>query len=329
MYIVTVDGGTTNTRAFLWKDTHLVKQIKSEIGVRNVSIDGDSHKLVETIKQLLYELCNNDMKEDDINFIFVSGMLTSEMGLCPLPHIVAPVALKTLAFSMVKQQIPNISSRPIWFVPGIKNMDTTKRPIRDICHIDMMRGEETEVAGLMSLTNIRGKRLYILPGSHNKYIWVNENDVIEGCMTTLTGEILSSLTRHTILSKTLNRSFAIQFDKSSFLEGVADHKISSLTRSVFLTRVRYMFDEYSNVEAQNYLLGALLADDMIALRKNDAYGPIRERKIIIAAKPVMTQALATIFDFYRWESVIVDVDKFPGISGIGAIRLASILGLTK
>ena len=91
MYSV-IDTGTTNTRIYIVKDTgEIVAKAYRKVGVRDTAISGSKKALVDGIVACFHDaLANGGLREDDINLIFVSGMLTSELGLIDLPHICAP-----------------------------------------------------------------------------------------------------------------------------------------------------------------------------------------------------------------------------------------------
>lgn len=47
--------------------------------------------------------------------------------------------------------------------------------------------------------------LFILPGSHNKFVSVDREGKITGCLTSISGELLASITNDTIIAKSVNR----------------------------------------------------------------------------------------------------------------------------
>ena len=53
-YIITVDGGTTNTRCILWDENRRrIAQENRPVGVRNTAIDGHNRKLKQAVKECL------------------------------------------------------------------------------------------------------------------------------------------------------------------------------------------------------------------------------------------------------------------------------------
>ena len=50
-YIITIDGGTTNTRCILWgSGQRRIDEERRAVGVRNTSIDGNNHKLKQAVR---------------------------------------------------------------------------------------------------------------------------------------------------------------------------------------------------------------------------------------------------------------------------------------
>ena len=68
--------------------------------------------------------------------------------------------------------------------------------------------EETEALDLLSLITVKGAVLLALPGSHNKFVTTDRSGRLTGCSTTLSGELLSAITNHTIIADAVNHSFA-------------------------------------------------------------------------------------------------------------------------
>ena len=51
-YIITIDGGTTNTRCILWDNRrNRVGEERREVGVRNTAIDGNNERLKQAVKE--------------------------------------------------------------------------------------------------------------------------------------------------------------------------------------------------------------------------------------------------------------------------------------
>ena len=95
---LTIDTGTTNTRVTVLKDGALLAQAKSETGVRVSAIDGDNHRLKQAVRQCLDEALDRaGIGWDQVCGVAANGMITSNVGLCEIPHCTAPAGAAELA----------------------------------------------------------------------------------------------------------------------------------------------------------------------------------------------------------------------------------------
>lgn len=328
MYIATIDAGTSNTRTRIWHEDLIVAESSQAVGVRNTAIDGNNSKLIAAIHDTLHEAAPQaGIAVNDMDLVLASGMLTSNVGLVEIPHVVAPVSLKMLADSMLSKTLPEICSQPIWFVPGVKNFANEALADELISEMDIMRGEEVEACALLKRLRIQGPAIMALPGSHNKYVAFDEDNKIVGCMTTIAGEMLHSLTFDTILADAVKRSFATEFDQEAFCRGVDYGEKLGLGRAAFMARIMTMFAEYTPSQAQNYLLGLILADDWQSLQGSPLFAKYQTATIVVAGKPVMQQAYKTLFEQVGRNVILVDDSVQCGLSGFGAIVVAKERGL--
>ena len=139
---ITIDGGTTNTRINLVVDGVLKTTEKINIGAQK-SIDGNE-PLRNGVKSAISAILRkNGITENSVHRILASGMITSEFGLCNLDHITVPAGICELSNTTHEVVLEHISSIPFVFVRGVKTVSD------DIAFADMMRGEETELMGIM------------------------------------------------------------------------------------------------------------------------------------------------------------------------------------
>lgn len=329
MIIATIDSGTTNTRVHIWKDYNILSEAKRSVGVRNTACDGNNKKLIKGISESLQDAIKiAHLEETQIDLILAAGMLTSNLGIVEIPHKIAPLSFKQLANSMISYKIQEISDKPIWFVPGVKNIKDELINDYNISEMDIMRGEETEAAGiLLKRKHINEQTILVLPGSHNKYIFFNEEKDILGCTTTMAGELLQSLTFTTILSDCLNHNFASEFRKEYFMKGVSYRNIYGLGHACFMARILSLFSKASYIDIQNYILGVILEDDIEALKNNKFFKQMNNPMFIISGNSIIKQAYEYLLKYNRWKSELISEDEQHGLSGYGAISLAKLNNL--
>lgn len=327
MHIATIDAGTTNTRVRIWQDSFFISESISAVGVRDTAIHGNNAKLTAAIKNTLSDaLSRANLPLDSVKLILATGMLTSNVGLLEIPHIAAPADMEKLAYHMIERTIPEICTQPIWFIPGIKNGDRA-RTQEQSKEMDIMRGEEVEVFGLVSQMQIIGPAVFILPGSHNKFVMYNQAAQITGCMTTLAGELLQVLSNNTILADAVAHGFATELDAEAFMEGVKCYQKFGLGRAAFTVRIRNQFAGFTPDQARSYLLGIILADDAQALLHSPLFQGHAQLPVIIAGKPAIQQGFHLLLIEKFSQITLVDPAIQANLSAYGAIAIAKKRGL--
>ena len=262
MRVITIDSGTTNTRAYLVEDGQVLAAHSRGVGSRDTAIDGHNGKLTAGVRELV-GLLTAGAADGKIAAIIASGMITSNMGLCEIAHLAAPVSLAKLATSLRPQVIDAVSPAPILFVPGIKTVPATADRLCLDC--DMMRGEETEAFGILAGSGLSGETVLILPGSHSKFVEVDRDGTITGSVTTLAGELAWAIRNNTILANSLARDFAGELDQPALLKGAEHCRLHGLSKACFATRIMHVLGDTGETARTSFLLGAIFYQDIIAL----------------------------------------------------------------
>lgn len=151
-YQITLDAGTTNIRAFLWENAKkLIAVRKSGTGVGCAAVEGNNKRVKEAVKECIDDLLTEgNITSQEVECILASGMLTSNVGLYEIPHIIAPAGIPEFADGIKKVLISEISEIPFWFIPGMKNF-AEHADIENVEGMDMMRGEEVEAIALLKM----------------------------------------------------------------------------------------------------------------------------------------------------------------------------------
>ena len=94
-----IDCGTTNTRIYIVdRNRKIVACGSRKVGVRDTSITGSRDALRQGITELFFGiLSEHGIKDEEVEFAVASGMITSEIGLIEIPHLVAPAGLSDLS----------------------------------------------------------------------------------------------------------------------------------------------------------------------------------------------------------------------------------------
>lgn len=330
MNIVTIDAGTTNTRSSLWIDGKLAAKVQVEVGVRDTAINGNNQALKHAVRDTINgALAKGGVAAEDVALTLASGMITSALGLLEVPHLPAPAGMRELAAGMVEVSMPEVFSQPIWLVPGVRNH---KEPVglHNVEAMDMMRGEETEVVGLLARLNLDGRALLIMPGSHTKLVSVDEQRRICGCATTIAGELLQAITQHTLITQTLEGEFAQTLVPQMVLAGAAAAQRTGLARACFSIRTLGLFTDSERNDRANFLLGAVLSGDLLTLKNSSAIKMRPDTPIVITGKPLLRDALSLLIQengFFYGKRIVVSDEQQADMAGFGAIAIAHERGL--
>lgn len=318
-----INCGTTNLRVYLTDETgNVLAEKHSPDGVRHTAIDGHNGRLKAGLKRLIGELLSeNGQTAADVSDCIAYGMITSNLGLTEIPHLIAPAGKAALREGMRTLSFPEIAPFPIRFIPGVRNSDAAVTP-ENYGGMDMMRGEETEAVGLYALLHCEGPVVFILPGSHQKFVKMNEEGEITGCRTSVSGELLEALTMHTVLADAVGRAYvtAESFCPDMVRTGAVSAEKDGLGRAAFSGRILSTLGNRSEAEIRNYLLGAVLSEDVKAMRAFFEDGEVPD--VCIAGNPVMNRAFSEVLDALgggRAVSVPEALTARMGISGVKEI----------
>lgn len=214
---------------------------------------------------------------------------------------------------------------PIHFVRGLKNRDGPALTLAEVEEMDVKRGEETETLALLDLFGNENGTLFALPGSHTKFVSVDAEGKMIGCLSSLAGELLSALTLNTILANAVNKSFAgADYNREMLLAGYRTARDTSLARAAFSTRMLQMFIPSNEQDRASFLLGAVLESDVAAVKNSKALSVTPDMKMVIAGKEPLASALKLLFeeDGYFRQVEIYYPEAVKPMSGYGLYQIA-------
>lgn len=323
---VIVDCGTTNLRCTLVGERgQTLAQGSRPGGVRHTAIDGHDGRLRSMLAECIAEVLQKaELRMEDVSRCVAYGMITSNVGLLEIPHLIAPVSAEDLRRGMRTKRFSQIAPFEISFIPGVRNFAGSVTP-ENYSGMDMMRGEETETVGLFDLLGPRQESVFILPGSHNKFVRVSAGGEILGCMTSISGELLDAITHGTILADAVGRAFATEedYDAEMARRGALECLRCGLGRSAFAGRILNQLGGVESVRLRSYLLGAVLAQDALALR---AFIPDGSRvKVYIAGKMPLQRAIKDVLNAMGIEDAEQVPPEISGQMGLrGAMKIAGL-----
>ncbi|MBQ7784708.1 MAG: 2-dehydro-3-deoxygalactonokinase [Clostridia bacterium] len=315
-----IDCGTTNLRVTLLDENRQkLDAVKAEGGVRHTSIDGHNGRLRTMLHESIQTVLNrNGYQAEDVEKCVASGMITSALGLLEIPHVAAPAGVAELRAAMQEKVFEDIAPFPIAFIPGVRNFSGPV-DLENFSGMDMMRGEEVEAIGLYKLLAPKGAAMFVLPGTHNKFVSVDERGRILGCMTSISGELLDAVTHHTIIAEAVGHSFvnADEYDSEYAKAGARECAVSGLGRAAFAGRILSTLGGKDKAKLQSYLLGATLALDVQAMQS--FVGDQENVEAYIAGKAPLQQCMCDVIEaLAAGEAVQVPVE-LSGMMGLAGV----------
>lgn len=295
---IAIDGGTTNTRLTLLSDGKVKEKIRLRTGVKNN---------IESTKKYEKEICGAIAvmaEKYEIEHIICSGMITSELGLCPLKHLSAPCGIKELHEEMYITKLADI---PTAYIRGVKLCGN------GIENTDVMRGEETELFGIADVPECGA--LYILPGSHSKHIYTDSLGRIKSFSTQLSGELINAAANHTILKECVNLNLS-GFDAEYLQKGYAATQAIGINAAVFKARLLKTLFDLNEKEIYSYFIGCMLSVETASAVNSAA------QHIIIGGKQALKAPMAHLLKCNSKKNVTAVSDGIAdNASAIGALRI--------
>lgn len=304
MNYITIDGGTSNTRISLVKNKELVDTVKLSVGARNGINDTD--ELKNAVKCGIEEILQRN-GNCEIERILASGMITSEFGLYNLEHALLPMGLGDLHNAMEEVVLSDVSEIPFVFMRGVKFCGGEAH------NTDIMRGEETELMGIMEKND--GECLYVLPGSHSKLIKVDKDGKICEFSTMLTGEMIWALSQSTILKDAvdLNQS---EINNEYLLKGASYSKEYGINEALFKCRVLKNILKADKAQVYSFFMGTVLWGEIDRIIKSDA------KKIVVGGRQQIKDAMCVILkEMTDKEIVPVPQELVEKSTSIGMIKI--------
>lgn len=329
-YTITIDTGTSNTRTYLWDgNRELIASAKSEVGVHVTAMEGHNGTLKAAIRDCLAQLLEQGgIGFDAVSQVLASGMITSNVGLCEIPHVYAPAGREELAAGSVLREIKDVCPLPIRFIPGVKNPQPNV-DAENFEAMDMMRGEEVETLAILNSFPKDTPYLLVLPGSHTKFVSVDASGKITGCLTTITGELLDCMTNHTVIADAVGRQFVSEenYDRDMVLKGFDTASRTGLGRAAFSARILNTFAEKDKQKLANYLLGAALSSDVQSIRNSAALKAEPTANVIVSGKNPLRRAIVDVLTHDGYFANVQEYIPDPNLplSASGAFCVADAL----
>lgn len=184
---IAVDWGSSNLRAWgLNQHDQVIAQASSDKGMLSLKADEYEAELLRLVGGWLPTSGQTD--------VLVCGMAGARQGWREAAYLPVPTRLDQLSQGAVTPTLTGDQLR-VYLLPGLSQTRGTAT------HFDVMRGEETQLAGLVADSpDFTG--LACLPGTHAKWA-ILEAGAVSGFSTYLTGELYQLLANQSVLSHSI------------------------------------------------------------------------------------------------------------------------------
>ncbi len=339
MYFASIDCGSTNSRVYILneKGVLLGKTFRSA-GVRDTSIHGSNDYLKTNLECAFYEAVEAaGLDQRDISFVISAGMITSELGLLEVPHLWAPVTVDDLACNLQKVSDPEIFSidLPIYFIPGVKNRyKKGNAKLSDVALLDFMRGEETQMAGLIAMDIASFPLTVAVLSSHTKFISIDKNKAIQGSVTTLSGQLYAAIVKETSIGKSVRVEGSTEgFPMDMQVVDCAYEQVrrTGLVRSLLMPRFLDTLLDTEPFQRQLFLQSAIATEDLEAMNAFELMGfPIKTNIILMGQEErcrIYSYLLKEKMGFTEDISSITESEEIDMFNIRGTLVIAQQAGL--
>lgn len=196
---IAVDWGTSRLRAWaMAADGAVLARESSDAGMGKLARDG--------FEPALLALVGGWLAPDRVTQVVACGMVGARQGWTEAAYLTAPCPpLDAARMTLAPSHDPRLSVR---IIPGICQMKPA----------DVMRGEETQIAGCLA-ADPQFDGVLCLPGTHTKWARISAGEVVS-FQTCMTGEMFALLSKQSVLRHSLAGDAG--FDQAAFEGALSD-----------------------------------------------------------------------------------------------------------
>lgn len=239
---IAVDWGTTNLRAWAMAPDRILAEAASDEGMGRLGAG--------EFEEALLRLIGPWLGAQPVRVI-ACGMVGSRQGWHEAPYRSVPCT------PVDPQGLVSVPTRDrrlrVSIAPGLKQTAPA----------DVMRGEETQIAGALALTpNFDG--VLCLPGTHSKWVHVSAGEVVS-FQTYMTGELFALLSEQSVLRHGMQGS---GWDEVAFDAALSDSlsRPERIGARLFSLRAEGLIAGLSAAEARSRLSGLLIGVEIAAAK---------------------------------------------------------------
>ncbi|WP_380056803.1 2-dehydro-3-deoxygalactonokinase [Falsihalocynthiibacter sp. SS001] len=238
---IAVDWGTSNLRAWAMSDAgEVLNHATSEDGMGSLAQSEFEPALLRLVEPWL----------DGPTTVVACGMVGSRQGWKEAEYRAVPCRPTGQNTTRVGTNDPRLN---VHLISGIKQ----EKPA------DVMRGEETQIAGLLA-ANPNFDGVVCLPGTHSKWVRISAEECVS-FQTYMTGELFAILANNSVLRHTVESD---GWDDAAFIAAVDDalSKPEILAARLFSLRAETLLHDLTAASARARLSGLLIGIELAASR---------------------------------------------------------------
>lgn len=299
------DSGTTNTRGYLICNGTIKGSIKKNVGTINNVLENDPKVLEREVYKMYQELLKqNDILDDQISDIYMSGMATSCNGIFETDYMNVPVSVKKYAQDITYHDNETFQ-RKIGYLTGLAVRPVPEGVLSNIEQFNNVRGEEIELFGIIrSYQTIYKDKIVatIMPGSHT-HILFSQNDQIIDILSCIGGEFFAAIAEHTIIKASVTSNPEV-IKEDALKCGFEALRKYGVNRAIYMIRELELFSNVNTEEKDSFLEGVINGDIIKALLLHPLYS--RLDSICVAGKAVYYDIFSKLLQL---EKSTVKVEK--------------------
>ncbi len=227
--------------------------------------------------------------------VIICGMAGSRQGWIEAPYVTVPASLGAIFGAAAR--VPG-TKRDVRIVPGLAQ--------RDSAAPDVMRGEETQLAGALARLG-PGRHLACLPGTHCKWVDLAEG-AVAGFQTFMTGELFSVLSTQSILRHSVGADVTVNADDPVFAEWyrTALAAPAPVETQLFRIRAATLLHGLTPAAGAAALSGLLIGAEIAAAR---ARFPEHDGQVVLIASGAMHDLYDVALRLAGFAVTAVDADE--------------------
>lgn len=232
---IAVDWGTSNFRAWIFDaNNELIELVTTDKGMGSLEPDAFESTLLEAVEGFL---------GDGQTPVICCGMVGAKQGWQEAPYATVPCEpAQADATLTVDAQDPRIQP---YILPGLKQDNPA----------DVMRGEETQIAGFLAL-NPKFDGVLCLPGTHTKWAHISAGEVVS-FRTFMTGELFALLSNQSVLRHSVQDKGWEDIEFENALSDAMSHP-QLVASKMFGLRAEGLLRGLSSAFAKSRLSGMLI-----------------------------------------------------------------------